>query len=116
MVTMLSKNVPRRRFSFSSCWLLSKFTVGTSNAGKPRASMNGAIGTVPPSVRSCTGGAPNIVVTAATAARACGSDVEVRNALIIGPTTVSCASFPYLARVASFGEPAAISVAGSTRW
>ena len=31
IVTMPSKKVPRRRFSFSSCWLLSKFTVGTQD-------------------------------------------------------------------------------------
>ena len=45
IVTMPSKKAPRRRFSFSSCWLLSKFTIGTSSAGKPSASMKGAIGT-----------------------------------------------------------------------
>ena len=66
IVVMARKKWPRRRFSFSSCWLLSKLTVGTSTAGKPSASMNGAIGTVPPSVRRWTGGAPKRPAIAAS--------------------------------------------------
>jgi hypothetical protein len=38
--------------------LLSKLTVGTETAGNPRASMKGAMGTVPPLVRMRTGCSP----------------------------------------------------------
>ena len=72
------KNVPIRRFSFSPCWLLSKLTIGTPTAGTPMDSMNGAIGTVPPIVRICTGAWPNIRVTAATIWREAGASGDVR--------------------------------------
>src|SRR5688572_19515957 len=58
-IWMPLKKWPMRRFSFSSCWLLSKLTMGTSTAGTFSASTNGAIGTVPPIVLICTGGSPN---------------------------------------------------------
>ena len=59
-VKILLRKCPIRMFSLGLCWLLSKFTVGTFNAGRPRALTKGAIGTVPPLVRFLTGGEPHI--------------------------------------------------------
>ena len=70
IVTMLSKKCPSRTFSLGLCWLLSKLTVGTASAGKPRAAMNGEIGTVPPDVRMRRGAAFHISVRASTTRRA----------------------------------------------
>jgi hypothetical protein len=56
MVLTAENMCPRRMFSLSVCWLLSKLTVWTRIAGAPVASLIPAIGSVAPEVRSTTGG------------------------------------------------------------
>ena len=71
---------PRRKFSLSPCWLLSKFTIGTPTAGTFNSRINGAIGTVPPMVRINTDGAPHMRSSARVTAIAWADSGSVRNA------------------------------------
>ena len=81
--TMPVNRWPRRRFSFSPCWLLSKFTIGSEIAGAPTDSMSAAApGTVAPLVRIWIGRSPNIRSSAATTLRDSGSSGDVRNAFV----------------------------------
>src|SRR5438128_7818447 len=54
-VTIAFQRFCSRRFSFSLCWLLSKFTTGIEMMANDNVSAKGAIGTVPPAVRIRTG-------------------------------------------------------------
>ena len=67
--------------------------------------MNGAIGTVPPSVRSRTGGDRTFASIDATTSRASGSAGDVRKALVTVSDTAIRAIFPCARPHAVVGSP-----------
>src|SRR5215470_9407270 len=81
-VTTAFHRFSNRRFSFSLCWLLSKFTTGIEMIGNENVSAKGAIGTVPPIVRICTGGSFHVRCMTLVISTETGWLISVRYAFV----------------------------------